>query len=222
MTTPVCLRSLTSVRTQARASQRSVRLVVRAQEQQTGSSLRHAAEQALRHANLPAFVKPAAMTAVANVLMTLPAHAEAGKIFDFNLTLPIMAGQFLLLMVFLDKFWFGPVGKLLDERDAELREKLGSVKDNSGELGNLQKEAERVLAEARAEAQKVIQAAKSSTQAEQNKKLEETKAKIDKELASALATLNKEKDEALKNLDVQVGKLSGEILARVLPEGVKL
>jgi hypothetical protein len=50
--------------------------------------------------------------AVANVIMAMPAAAEAGKLFDFNLTLPIMAGEILLLMVFLDKFWFGPVGKV--------------------------------------------------------------------------------------------------------------
>ncbi len=60
--------------------------------------------------------------------MALPAHAAAGKIFDFNLTLPIMAGQFLLLMVFLDKFWFGPVGKVLDERDGYIREQLKKFK----------------------------------------------------------------------------------------------
>ena len=60
--------------------------------------------------------------------MALPAHADAGKIFDFNLTLPIMAGQFLLLMVFLDKFWFGPVGKVLDERDGYIREQLQKFK----------------------------------------------------------------------------------------------
>lgn len=65
---------------------------------------------------------------MSNCLAVLPAHAEAGKIFDFNLTLPIMVGQFLLLMVFLDKFWFGPVGKVLDERDALIRNQLGSVK----------------------------------------------------------------------------------------------
>lgn len=65
---------------------------------------------------------------MANVLLALPAHAEAGKIFDFNLTLPIMVGQFLLLMVFLDKFWFGPVGKVLDERDAKIRTLLGDSK----------------------------------------------------------------------------------------------
>ena len=73
-------------------------------------------------------IRPAALVAISNALMALPAHADAGKIFDFNLTLPIMAGQFLLLMVFLDKFWFGPVGKVLDERDGYIREQLQKFK----------------------------------------------------------------------------------------------
>ena len=81
-----------------------------------------------RNAQLPAPLQTAAVAAVANVLLALPAHAEAGKIFDFNLTLPVMVGQFLLLMVFLDKFWFGPVGKVLDERDAKIRSLLGDSK----------------------------------------------------------------------------------------------
>ncbi len=46
-----------------------------------------------------------------------------------------MMGEFLLLMVFLDKFWFGPVGKVLDERDQSLRGKLALVKDNGSEVG---------------------------------------------------------------------------------------
>lgn len=166
--------------------------------------------------------KPLTMVAAANALAALPASADAGKIFDFNLTLPVMVTEFLLLMVFLDKAWFGPVGKILDERDAFLREKLGSVKDNSGELKSLQQQAEKVLAEARAEAQKVIQAAKAEVQGEQNKKLADTKERIDKELASAISQLNSEKEDALKNLDEQVNKLAGEILERVLPEGVKV
>ena len=111
-----------------------------------------------------------------NTLAVLPAHADAGKIFDFNLTLPIMTAQFLLLMVFLEKTWFTPVGKALDDRDALLRSKLGSVKDNSGDLKKLQDEAEKVLREARQEAQALIKEAKSKTQDEQGKKLAETKA----------------------------------------------
>ena len=76
------------------------------------------------------WARPAAVTALANAIMAMPAHAEPGKIFDFNATLPLMAGQFLLLMVFLDKSWFTPVGALLEERDLELRTKLGKFKDN--------------------------------------------------------------------------------------------
>ena len=44
----------------------------------------------------------------------------------------------LVQQVFLDKTWFGPVGRTLEERDAYLREKLSSVKGDSGELNRLQ------------------------------------------------------------------------------------
>ena len=121
-------------------------------------------------------VKPAALIALTNAVAVLPAHAEAGKIFDFNLTLPIMTAQFLLLMVFLEKTWFTPVGKALDDRDASLRAKLASVKDNSGELKALQDEAEKTLRDARQEAAALIKKVKSETQEEQGKKLAETKA----------------------------------------------
>ena len=67
---------------------------------------------ACRRLELPAAVKPAALAAMVNILAVLPAHAEAGKIFDFNLTLPVMATEFLLCMVFLEKTWFTPVGEV--------------------------------------------------------------------------------------------------------------
>ena len=154
--------------------------------------------------------------------MALGAHADTGKIFDFNLTLPIMAGQFLLLMVFLDKTWFSPVGQLLDNRDKELREKLSTVKDSSGSVTQLQADAEKLIADARAAAQKKVSEAKAQVTAEAAKELAAAKAKVDSELAKALATLESEKEAAFKGLDAQVVKLADDILARVLPEGVKV
>lgn len=164
----------------------------------------------------------AAAAAVANAVAASPAFAEAGKIFDFNLTLPLMAGQFLLLMVFLDKTWFGPVGKVLDERDQMLREQMAFAKDGGGELEALQRQAEEALRSARADAAAAVAAARSSAAAEQAAKLAEVKAAVDRELETALAALASEKEAALKNLDAQVDKLSADILGRVLPEGVKL
>lgn len=168
------------------------------------------------------YVKPATVTLLSNAMMALGASADTGKIFDFNLTLPIMAGQFLLLMVFLDKTWFSPVGTLLEDRDSQLREKLATVKGNSGEVSNLQEQAEKILSDARAAAQKKVADAKSAVSTEAATELAAAKAKVDAELARALAGLESEKDAALKGLDAQVAKLSDDILARVLPEGVKV
>lgn len=81
----------------------------------------------------------AALTGLAaNALIALPSFAgEPGKIFDFNLTLPIIATEFLLLMVILDKTIFGPVGKAIDDRDELIRSQLASVGDNSNAVAEL-------------------------------------------------------------------------------------
>lgn len=87
---------------------------------------------------LPKAVKPALMAAVTNALLVAPSMAgEPGKIFDFNLTLPIIATEFLLLMVILDKTIFGPVGKALDDRDQLIRDQLAAVGDNSSAVADL-------------------------------------------------------------------------------------
>lgn len=106
-----------------------------------------------------------------NAVMAMPAEA-AGKLFDFNLTMPIMAGQFLLLMVFLDKAWFTPVGKVLDERDELIRSKLQAVQSDTSSIAEMQEKAEAMVKEARAEANAAVNKAKSTTQAEQDAKLE--------------------------------------------------
>ncbi|GAX80709.1 hypothetical protein CEUSTIGMA_g8144.t1 [Chlamydomonas eustigma] len=167
-------------------------------------------------------VKPVLTAAIANLILAAPSLAEAGKIFDFNLTLPIMASEFLLLMVFLEKTWFTPVGKVLDDRDALLREKLGAVKDNSGDVEKLVAEAADILKQARAETTAMINEKKNAKQAELDAVYATAKAKVTAEVESAIAALEKESGVVLKNLDSQVDKISAEVLKRVLPSGVKL
>lgn len=124
---------------------------------------------------MPAVVKPTATVAIANLIMASPAFAE-GKLFDFNITLPIMAGQFLLLMVFLDKSWFTPVGKVLDERDELIRSKLASVSGNTEKIAEMQAEAEKTLKGARDAATAAVNEARATTTAEQEAKLDTLRA----------------------------------------------
>jgi len=161
--------------------------------------------------------KPVSTVVVTNLLMAAPAFS-AGKLFDFGLTLPIMAGQFLLLMVFLDKTWFTPVGKVLDERDELIRSKLASVQGDSSKLAEMQEEAERLLKEARNEATAAVNEARTTTQAEQDAKLEALRAQLDQELANSVKELEAEREKASASIGEQVDALAEEIMSRVLPE----
>merc|ERR1712224_560912 len=152
---------------------------------------------------------------------TMPAQAS-GKVFDFNATLPAMATQFLVLMVFLDKTWFGPVGKVLDERDTKIQTRLSSVKSGDDELKALAEEAEMLLKTARTEAQAKIADAKSKAASKVAENLESEKTKIDTELAKSLEKLEGERIAAQKNIDEQVSELSNYIIKKVLPTGFSL
>ena len=109
--------------------------------------------------------------------MVLPAMAEEmekAKLFDFNLTLPIIMGEFLLLMVVLDAICFKPLGKFMDDRDEAIRQKLLSVRDNSGEIKKLQEEAEAMLKAARAVVSTKLNQMKKEMSAELDAKLRES------------------------------------------------
>merc|ERR1712039_642688 len=93
--------------------------------------------------------------------MAMPASADAGKIFDFNATLPAMVAQFLLLMVFLDKTWFDPVGEVMDEREEKIRASWNTMKNSNNELETRQKEAEKMLQETRDKAKASFAEAKA-------------------------------------------------------------
>lgn len=196
---------------------RVVRLVCEAR-QAPSAAANKGVFAALSSVELPAAVRPMVAAGVANALMVSPALAkEAGKIFDFNATLPAIAVQFLVLMVILDKLVYAPVGEVLDKRDTDLKSKLASVKDNSGELDGLMSEANAVISEARNAVQDKVAAAKKATSAANEEKLAAAKTKVDAELASALTSLNSSQEATMKDLESSAEALSDAIVAKCIP-----
>lgn len=59
--------------------------------------------------------------------------------------------------------------QVLDERDATLRNQLGSVKDGSSELSKLTAEAEQIIKDARSEVSAMVNKQKGEKQAELDK-----------------------------------------------------
>merc|ERR1712007_250271 len=149
-----------------------------------------------------------------NILVAFPAHA-AGKIFDFDATLPFMAAQFLILMVFLDKVWFGPVGKVMSDRNRKIAAGKESLMTGTEELTSLQKEAEKILKDARIEAKAKIADARTTSNEKAEAELQAEKALIDAEIAAAVNELSTERASAQKDIDLQVSELSQYIIKKV-------
>ena len=153
-------------------------------------------------------------------LLPLPSLAEEfekAALFDFNLTLPIIMAEFLLLMFALDKIYYTPLGNFMDERDAAIKAKLADVKDTSSEVKQLEEQAAAVMRAARAEISAALNKMKKETQLEVEAKLAEGRKKVEAELQEALANLEKQKEETIKALDAQIAALSEEIVKKVLP-----
>lgn len=167
---------------------------------------------------LPRLLATAAAAAVAAApLPALAEQMEKAALFDFNLTLPAIATEFLLLMVALDKLYFTPLGKFMDERDAKIRGELGDVKDASEEVKQLEDQAAAIMKAARAEIAAALNKMKKETTAELEAKLDEGRSRVEAELVEALANLEAQKEEAVKALDAQIASLSDEIVKKVLP-----
>ncbi|CAK7353728.1 unnamed protein product [Dovyalis caffra] len=165
-------------------------------------------------------LKSLSLIAATSLTFTPPSLAEEiekAALFDFNLTLPIIMFEFLFLMVALDKVWFTPLGKFMDERDAAIKEKLGSVKDTSEEVKQLEEQAAAVMRAARAEISAALNKMKKETQGEVEQKLAEGRKKIEVELQEALAKLESQKEETIKALDSQIAALSDDIVKKALP-----
>lgn len=164
-----------------------------------------------------AVVAAAAAAAAATPSVVMAKEMEKAALFDFNLTLPSIAAEFLLLMVALDKIYFTPLGKFMDERDAAIKEKLGSVKDTSQEVKQLEDQAAAVMKAARAEISAALNQMKKETTEELELKLAEGRKKVEAELTEALQNLERQKEETIKALDSQIAALSDQIVKKVLP-----
>ena len=142
---------------------------------------------------------------------------EKAALFDFDATLPIIAAEFLFLMFALDKVYYSPLGKVMDDRDAEIKAMLAGVKDTSQEVKQLDDQGAAIMRAARAEISAALNQMKKETSAEVDAKIAEGRKKVEAELQEALGKLEKQKEETIKALDSQIATLSEDIVKKVLP-----
>jgi len=146
----------------------------------------------------------------------------AGGLFDFNATLPLMAIQFVLLMVVLTFIFYKPVSKVLEDREEYISGNLTQASDKLIKADELYKQCDEQLKTAKVNAQATI--AKAEKEAKDSVALEIGEARAD--AAKLIERTNKEleaqKSTALAQLETQVDELSQLIKEKLLGKEVVL
>jgi F-type H+-transporting ATPase subunit b len=146
----------------------------------------------------------------------------AGGLFDFNATLPLMAIQFVLLMVVLTFIFYKPVSKVLEDREEYISGNLTQASDKLIKADELYKQYDEQLKTAKVNAQATI--AKAEKEAKDSVALEIGEARAD--AAKLIERTNKEleaqKSTALAQLETQVDELSQLIKEKLLGKEVVL
>ncbi len=143
------------------------------------------------------------------------AEAEGG-LFDFNATLPLMALQFLILMVLLDNLFYKPVAKILDDRDEYIRNSLTTASASLNKANTLTLQYEQELSDARKEAQELIRNSQKDAQEVVSVKIKTAQKDAEILIAEASQQLILQKEEAIKTLEKQVEALSNQIKVKLL------
>jgi F-type H+-transporting ATPase subunit b len=148
--------------------------------------------------------------------------AKEGGLFDFDATLPLMAVQFLILVVVLNAVFYKPLGKAIDERAEYIRTSLLQAQERLAKADTLAKQYERELGETRRKAQGTIAAAQADAQKIAASKVAEAQAEAQAEREQAAQEIEAQKQEAMQSLEQEVDALSRQILEKLLgPELVK-
>ena len=146
----------------------------------------------------------------------------AGGLFDFNATLPLMAIQFVLLMVVLTFIFYKPVSKVLEDREEYISGNLTQASDKLIKADELYSQYDEQLKTAKVNAQAII--AKAEKEAKDSVALEIGEARAD--AAKLIERTNKEleaqKSTALAQLEKQVDELSQLIKEKLLGKEVVL
>ncbi len=136
--------------------------------------------------------------------------------FDFDATLPLMAVQFLILVVLLKAVFFKPLTKVLEDRAELISASQTGAKESLEQIQAITAQYEQELVESRRQYQAIIDQAKAEAQKIADQEIAGAQAEAIAQREQAQQDLDRQKQAAMATLEQQVSALSSEILNKIL------
>ena len=138
-----------------------------------------------------------------------------GGLFDFNATLPIVAVQFVLLMVILNIILYNPLLTIIEERKEYILTNLGKASELLAEANNLTAQYEEELESVRKEAQLEITNSQKIHKEILDLEINISQKYLDNLLDTITNDFETKKTSALNNLEESVQSLCEDINTRL-------
>ncbi len=138
---------------------------------------------------------------------------NVGLIFWITLT-------FLLLLLLLRRFAWGPILKALDTRERKIEESMARAEQALAEARKIQADNDRARREAEQEAQRILREAREAAEHLRAEEIEKTRAQIRRMQEQAQAEIEREKQSALNALRAEVADLAIRAAEKILHENL--
>ncbi len=128
---------------------------------------------------------------------------------------------FLILLVMLRKFAWGPLMGIMKEREEHVASEIDAAEQNHAEAKKLVEEQREMLKQSRVEAQELIERAKKQAEDQKDGIVAAAKEEAESIKASAVQEIQREKEQAIAALQEQVASLSVQIASKVIEKELK-
>ena len=150
-----------------------------------------------------------------SILISSSEVSGPGGLFDFNLTLPLVAIQFVLLTILLNVILYSPLLTIIEERKEYILNKLAKASEVLSQANELTAQYEQELNNVRKEAQSEITNSQKIHKEILEIELDISQKYIDNLLETIADDLLDKKNTALNSLDTIVQSLCVEIETRL-------
>ncbi|KKI98819.1 F0F1 ATP synthase subunit B' [Prochlorothrix hollandica] len=144
------------------------------------------------------------------------AEGPEGGLFDLNATLPLMALQTVVLVAILNKVFYEPFSKTIDDRNDYCRSTRLSAKEQLSQAKQLSQEYEQTLSATRKQAQVIFLEAQAEAQRLAAEQLAEAQREAQQQRNTAQAEIAEQRYAALQSLEQEVDGLSRQILEKLI------
>ena len=150
-----------------------------------------------------------------SILISLSEIEGPGGLFDINATLPLVAIQFILLMVLLNVILYSPLLTIIEERKEYVLSNLAEASEKLAQAKELTTQYEEDIQNAEKQAQLAIANSQKQHKEILDVELNIAQSSIDNLLEVISIDLNNQKQTALNNLDTIVQSLCVEVESKL-------